>query len=160
MATLNPSTCRFSPIAVKSRISEGLTASSPGMAQAASRTPTNPPIRASSTLSVSNCRTRRRRLAPRAVRIETSRDRVVARASKRLVTFAHAMSNTKATATNNSTSTGRMSLTRLSCMPTRLIPVSLSEFGYCFSRRLAMASISSLARCKLTPGLRRAQACR
>ena len=60
--------------------------------------PQAPPIAESSTLSTSNCRTRRARAAPSAARTASSRWRPVARASSRLATLAQAMSRTKATA--------------------------------------------------------------
>ena len=50
------------------------------------------------TLSTSNCRTMRQRLAPIAVRIDVSRVRRTARASSRFATLAQAIKSTKQTA--------------------------------------------------------------
>ena len=60
--------------------------------------PAMPAMSASMTLSTSNCRTTRHRLAPSATRTEISCVRCADRASKRLATFAQAISSTKATA--------------------------------------------------------------
>ena len=60
--------------------------------------PSAPPTSASSRLSVSNCRTRRQRLAPSAVRTASSLCREEARTSRRFATLAHAMRSTKPTA--------------------------------------------------------------
>ena len=62
---------------------------------------------ANTALSVNNCRTIRPRLAPTAARIASSRCRVTPRDSSRLATFAHAISNTSATATAMIDSAGR-----------------------------------------------------
>ena len=64
----------------------------------ASASPAAPPITASSTLSVSNWRTRRPRPAPRLSRSAISRSRTVARASIRLATLTTAISSTSPTA--------------------------------------------------------------
>ena len=63
-----------------------------------------PPATASSTLSVSSCRTMRPRLAPRAARTAISRWRASARESSRFATFAQAISSTNATAPISTTS--------------------------------------------------------
>ena len=57
-----------------------------------------PPMKPSTTLSSSSCRTMRQRVAPRAMRIAISRARCAERESSRLATFAQAMSSTKLTA--------------------------------------------------------------
>ena len=59
--------------------------------------PSAPPASARTRHSTRSCRTSRARLAPRARRRATSRCRDEARASIRLATFAHAMSNTRPT---------------------------------------------------------------
>ena len=70
----------------------------PAVHNAKSR-PHAPPSSASIKLSVNNCRTKRRRLAPSASRIPISRRRAVARPSRRLATLAQAIrSTTPATA--------------------------------------------------------------
>ena len=61
------------------------------MPQIAKSTPRTPPRDASTTLSVSNCRTTRSRLAPTLSRNAISRRRAAARASSRFAIFAHAI---------------------------------------------------------------------
>ena len=70
--------------------------------QYASTIPPIPPIEASKRLSVSNWRITRPRPAPSARRIAISRCRVVARASSRFATLAHAISKMLAAATRRS----------------------------------------------------------
>jgi len=82
----------------------GEAATSALTAQDASISPSPPPAAAITTLSVSNCRTRRIRLAPRAVRSAISLRRDAARASSRLATLAQAMSSTTPTAPSNTNS--------------------------------------------------------
>ena len=65
---------------------------------AAMPSPASPLMTARITLSISSCRTTRQREAPREMRTEISRARLVERDSSRLATFAHAISSTKATA--------------------------------------------------------------
>src|SRR5215468_4802325 len=62
--------------------------------QKAARSPAAPPIKDSSALSVSNCRTSRARLAPSARRTAISFLRVSALASSRLATLKQATNNT------------------------------------------------------------------
>src|SRR5207245_942736 len=64
----------------------------------AATTPSAPPPRASTTLSVKSCLTTRPRPAPRADRMASSRPRTPARASGRLATLTHAIMRTSATA--------------------------------------------------------------
>ena len=80
----------------------------PGTASSRGRTPNRaiirpiaPPIKERTKLSVRSCRTARERLAPNAIRIANSRVRPAVRVSKRLATFAEAISNTRHTAPNN-----------------------------------------------------------
>ena len=72
-------------------------ARSASLAQDANITPSAPPSRASSRLSVSICRINRVRPAPSANRTAISLWRVVARASRRLAMLAQAMSRTSPT---------------------------------------------------------------
>ena len=76
----------------------GITARIARIAAAARPTPSAPPTSASSTLSVSNCRTMVRPDAPSARRIASSRWRAVPRARSRLATLAQAISSTNPTA--------------------------------------------------------------
>ena len=74
------------------------TASNVRTPQIAISHPSTPPVIDSNTLSTSNCRITRQRLAPRAARMEISRDRPTARPSNRFATLAHAINSTNATA--------------------------------------------------------------
>ena len=85
--------------------------------------PTAPPISASSTPSVRNCRSSRQRPAPSADRIANSFCRDSARASSRLARLAHAISSTNATAPCSTNSAVRMPPTRSSCSPSSRMPV-------------------------------------
>ena len=76
----------------------GISAVTPSRAQTETRMPRPPPRMPSTRLSVTNWRTRRRRLAPRACRTATSRVRVSARASSKFATFTIEMSRTNSTA--------------------------------------------------------------
>jgi hypothetical protein len=58
-------------------------------------------------LSMSSCRTTRRRVAPSAMRMATSRERFTDRESSRLATLAHAISSTKLTDTISARNMGR-----------------------------------------------------
>ena len=71
----------------------------PRHAHQARKTPATLPAVPSISDSVRNCRATRRRPAPSARRVATSRVRLVARASRRLVTFAHTIISTKPTPT-------------------------------------------------------------
>src|SRR5256885_4526411 len=88
--------------------------------QNASNKPKPPPARESSTLSVSNWRATRSRPAPSATRTAISGCRAAARASRRLATFAQAMSRTNATAPSNTSNAPFTSPTNCSCRPIRV----------------------------------------
>src|SRR5215472_9820900 len=77
----------------------------------ANMTPSSPPARPRSALSVRLCRTKRPRLAPSATRMANSRSRETARASIKLATFAHAISSTRPTAPSKSQSVDPVSPT-------------------------------------------------
>ena len=106
-------------------------------------------------LSVSSCCITRRRDAPRAARMATSRCRTAARASIRLATFTQAMRSTRPTTADMPRSAGRSSCTPYSCMATtRTVCPTLSVENCCASAR-PMVSISLRAEARLTPGFRR-----
>ena len=65
-----------------------------GRVAAASARPSTPPVPVTTRLSVSSCRSTRSRPAPSAMRTAISRRRTIARASRRLVRFAHAINST------------------------------------------------------------------
>ena len=94
-------------------------------------TPPVPASSASTTLSVNICRTRRIRPAPTAARTTSSRPRADARASSRFATFAHAISNTNATAASSTNSVCLVSPTTISCTGTTAMPLSPLLSGYC-----------------------------
>jgi hypothetical protein len=78
--------------------SDGATARRIRNPPTASSTPAMPPISDRRTLSVSNCRMSLPPLAPNAMRTVTSLSRTAARDRSKFATFAHAISNTAATA--------------------------------------------------------------
>ena len=91
-----------------------------------------PPVIASSTLSVSNWRTRRARPAPSAVRIAISFCRAADLANSKLATFAQAISRTNATAPSNTSSAGRVPATTSSYSENTFAPCPVLT-GYCCS---------------------------
>ena len=99
----------FTAISSSRGWSPGSSACSARTPHTASPSPSAPPASASSTLSVSSWRTSRRREAPSAARIATSRSRVATRASIRLATLAQAISRTSPTAPRKTSSAGRIS---------------------------------------------------
>ena len=107
--------------------------------------PSAPPIDARSTLSVSNCRRRRPRLAPRAVRMAISLRRVEERANCRLATFAQAISSKKETAPNSSSKTRRISPTICSCNGVSFTPNPVISRGYSRASRSVMTLMSCSA---------------
>ena len=132
--------------------SAGASATSALTPQRAMITPPVPASSASTTLSVSICRIRRRRPAPTAARTTSSRPRAAARASSRLATLAQAISNTNATAASSTNNVCRVSPTTTSCSGTAAMPLSALLSGYCCARRDAMADISDCACAGDTPG--------
>ncbi len=130
----------------------------PSMAQLASAIPNAPPAAASTRLSAKNSRSRRIRLAPRAVRTAISELRPSARLSSKFATFAHAINKTNPTAPNSINSVGRTEPTEASNAKLNITPIWKFVAGYCFSRSFAMADIARCACWMLTPGLRRASA--
>src|SRR5579872_4122615 len=106
-ANENHSTRLFIRISEVDGNTDGKTERAACVYQDASNTPSAPPARDKSTLSVNNCRTIRPRRAPNAVRIPNSCVRVAERARNRFATLVQAISNTKTTATLKARSTGR-----------------------------------------------------
>ena len=96
--TANVSAWPLTAIGATRGMSPGSSARMRSTPQNASSTPSPPPTTASSTLSVSSCRTSTPRPAPSAARIASSRARTVARAISRLATFATTISSTQSTA--------------------------------------------------------------
>ena len=108
-AAVNSNTRQSSPTSATRGNDAGLSASRASMPQPANSTPSPPPMRERTRLSVSSCRTSRQRLAPSAVRMAISFWRAAARASSRLATLAQVMIRTKPTAPS-STSSGNRTL--------------------------------------------------
>ncbi len=127
----------------------------PILAHASSK-PSAPPATDNTIVSAKRCRTMAPRPAPNAVLMAISfrRDKVLA--STRLATLAQAISRTKTTAPNNTSSAGRMSPTNCSRNGTTVAPHPLSSSGYCCSRRCEMLPSSALAWRISTPDLSRA----
>ncbi len=122
--------------------------------------PIAPPISESTTLSVSSCRTMRRRPAPSADRTASSRVRTVARASSRLATFAQQMRSTKPTTPRNSIDVSRRSLPIIeSCSPSSVTPRPLLVSGNSDASASATVPRSASAALIVTPGFSRPTAC-
>ena len=123
--------------------------------QTAKKTPSAPPIRLSSRLSLRICAIRRPRRAPSATRIPISLRRPVTRASNRLATFTQASSRRSPTAPKSSSNAGRMYSKSACFIPTTLTsqPASLGVWA---SMRRATLLNSACAWAIVTPGLRRA----
>ena len=147
VSAVNPkvkmSTYLSMPISPVRGMSAGIAATSKSMPHIASNSPAAPPRVESSRLSVSNWRTTRQRLAPRAVRMAISLRRTVARASIRFATLAQAINSTKATAASSTSRAGRTLPTNLSWAETRAILKPVSASGYCASSRLAIVLTSA-----------------
>ena len=121
----------------------------------ATATPARPPIVASSTLSVINCRIRRPGAAPRAARTVNSRVRAIDRVSSRFAMLEQAISSTTATAPNNSSKGRRVSPASWRVNDrTRALNQPL-PCGNSRSIRRAKASSSACARSALLAGVRR-----
>ena len=117
--------------------------------------PSKPPSSPNKVLSVSSCRSMRRRFAPSAVRIAISFCRLVALARSRLATFAQAISKTRLTAAIKTISAGRMSPVTCSCNGITCDSMPPLTSGYSLSSRLAIAFISTCACSAATPGFKR-----
>ena len=143
-------------IACICRIIEGTNVFSTRTPASARSNPRPAPRNASNTLSVKNCRVRRKRLAPSASRNAISFSRAAARASSKLATFAQAIRRTKPTAPSRMSNAGLMSPTISSCNGVTVAPIRVLDLGYCFARRAAIVSISAWACLRPTPGFIRA----
>ena len=138
----------------------GFIASSACTPKYPSTSPSTPPASESSTLSVSNCPTMRLRPAPSAARIAISRRRIVARASNKFATFAHAISSTQPTAPSNTSSDVRTSPTTVSLIgnAVKLLPCPPNAPGNFRSNSAAACFIAACAIARVTPGFSRAVA--
>ena len=126
-------------------------------------TPAAPPAAASNALSAASWPSTCRRLAPSAARIAISRDRPVARTSRRLVTFAQAIRSTPPTAIASSASVPRTLRVELSRNGTSLIADPrdasvLPGWPAAYARAIPPSSASPSA--DVAPGARRASAVR
>ncbi len=124
----------------------------------ADSSPSAPPMEASNMLSLRSCRIMRDRPAPSAARRAISLPRPAERASCRLATLAHAISNTQPTAQSNT----HIALYGVPRMTSRTeVKVTLQPLlnvGYCCSNRRAMMFSSASACPGVAFGLRRATA--
>ncbi len=130
----------------------GARATRPLTPQSPRVTPRAPPTEARTIPSARSSRTIRPRPAPRALRSAISFLRSVARASRRLATFAQAMRSTRATAPWSATRLGRTSSTTMSPSGTTPTPRPAFVLGNSFSMRLAITARSDSAWDGLTPG--------
>ncbi len=106
-ATQKSITARSSRISANSGIADAASCCTAVRAAIASAKPRPPPTTEMISDSVSSCRTRRRRPAPSARRIASSRTRAVARPSWRLAMFAQTIRNSRPTAPLSISSAGR-----------------------------------------------------
>jgi hypothetical protein len=118
--------------------------------------PSAPPARESKRLSVSNCRTKRHRPAPSESRSAISLCRTEARASRRLATFAQAISKTRAKAARTTEATGIRKL-RCSGLEKNVAAWIAREVvrpgpEWCWSMRPAITPRSACTSCIVTPG--------
>ncbi len=123
--------------------------------QTAKHTPSAPPARLSSRLSLRICAIRRPRRAPNAARIPISLLRPVTRASNRLATFTHASSSSSPTAPRSNSNAGRM-YSKSACFIPTTDTSQPASLGVCRSMRRATALNSDCAPAIVTPGFRRA----
>ena len=125
----NASTLASMPTSPRRGNPAGAAAMSAATIHRANSRPSSPPASASRQLSVTNCATRRLRLAPSAARTPSSLVLAVARASSRFATFAHAISSTSATAPASRFRVGRVSPTSCSRSGTTIAPLPSFETG-------------------------------
>ncbi len=135
--------------------SAGSQALSPFNPAKARPTPRAPPETARRMPSARNCRSRRARLAPSAVRMATSRARPLARASRRLATLAQAMAKTRPTAPSSTSSAVRTPETRLSARGTISTPQPSFSFGYSRASAACTDASSACALAGVVPLFRR-----
>jgi hypothetical protein len=124
-------------------------------ARNATAMPKAPPVNARSTLSVSNWRTIRARVAPSAVRTAISFWRATPRDSCRFARLTHAISRTKATAPSNRYNVRRTlptTCSRSGTIPNVRPPLVGYTSGNSCRRCAVMVSISACACCTETPG--------
>ena len=118
-----------------------------------------PPTKNSNNDSVRSCPAKRLRVAPRAPRTANSLVRLVARASIRFATFAHAMSRTRPTTTKQIITSGPPSSLRILSVMELTSQVRLVlVFGNSFSRWAKNVAVSARACSSVTPGFNRPRA--
>jgi hypothetical protein len=122
MPAVKTKTLASHPTGLKRGMPSGRSASSPFMLKATRAAPTAPPARLSTTLSTTNCRMRRPRVAPSAVRTASSRSRSLVRPSRRLATLTQATRSTKPTAPTSKSSAGRMLSVSCDCIDFTVTP--------------------------------------
>ena len=135
--------------------SDTRTAPSPSRSPQASAMPPATPSNASITLSTSNCRSRRPRLAPTARRRPISRRRADARASRSPATFAQAISNTSPISTSRLTAPARRRSSNIGWVDTSPVGRTVTrrpsfESGYAASSA-CMIPFSSAAAALVSP---------
>ena len=108
-------------------------------------TPIPPPVSARSRFSVTSCRARRQRVAPRAVRTANSLCLAVVWASNKFATFAHATINKNPTANKIIVSGRRTFPTMYSCCGTRVKSAASTSLPYSCLSCLLIALSSAAA---------------
>ena len=140
--------------------SDTRTAPSPCRRPQARATPPATPSNASITLSTSNCRSRRPRLAPTARRRPISRPRVDARASRSPATFAQAISSTSPMSTRRLSAPARRRSSNIGWVDTSPVGITVTrspsfESGYVASSPRITPFRSSVAPPAVSPSRRR-----
>ena len=158
-AAATASTLRSAPGASAIGRVVGTRAAATGMIATASPAPAMPPTADNARLSVSTWRARRLGRAPIARRIASSRCRETPRASSRLARFAQAMSSTALEAPTSACSIVRDCRVTSSRRPITVAPVR-SLAGNVRASSAATVPRSARACATVTPGARRATACR
>ena len=139
--------------------SAGAAATSMRSIPAASRTPMPPPTRASRTLSASDILTSRRRLAPRAVRTDSSCWRVLARANMRFATFTQPIRRRSPTAPSKIQSAfGVVGPSAQSSTGIGMVLTFFRISGLAISANRASLDIDARVVCTVAPGASRAMA--
>ena len=157
IASVNRSTRRSMLMGMPCGIWPAAQVTSARVAIQLSPTPSMPATSASSTLSISSCRTISPRLAPSAVRTAISLLRARARESSRLVTLAHAISRTRATAPDKTRTLPRTSATRSSRSgPMLMVRAASGAAGFCSLYCWLRMSISACAWAGVVSGRNRA----
>ncbi len=150
---VNSSTRPSTPISSARGNVRGTAATAARVPQAASSSPKPPPAIASPRLSVRSCRIRRPWPAPERCANRKLPAACLERASSKLATLTHAISNTNATAPSRTSNTGRTSPTICSRIGTIFALMFASTSGYAAARPRFTRAKSCAAAIKASSGL-------